>query len=391
MAVFGMVSAVAGFVKVRYLVDKAIIDNMVFRAHYRITSAILFVCCIIVTANNLIGDPINCINDGGVPGHVINTFCWITYTYTLPGQLHKPLEHVGHPGLGNEHLEEKRYHSYYQWVPFMLFFQGVLFYIPHWIWKNWEEGKIRMVSDGMRGALVGAKEERTARQNRLVQYVTETMHMHNTYAFGYFFCETLNFANVVMNIFFVDLFLGGAFLTYGSEVINFSNMNQENRTDPMIAVFPRITKCTFHKFGPTGSIQSHDALCVLALNILNEKIYIFLWFWFIMLSVLSGLALAYSMAVVMLPSTRETILKRRFRFGTPAGVSSLIRKTQVGDFLLLHLLGQNMNLMVFGEILDELCRRLNLGSTSNLPSAPSTLEMSPMYPEIEKFGKETET
>ena len=56
MAVFGLVSAVAGFVKVRYLIDKAIIDNMVFRCHYRITSAILFVCCIIVTANNLIGE-----------------------------------------------------------------------------------------------------------------------------------------------------------------------------------------------------------------------------------------------------------------------------------------------------------------------------------------------
>ena len=55
MAVFGLVSAVAGFVKVRYLIDKAIIDNMVFRAHYRITSAILFASCIIITANNLIG------------------------------------------------------------------------------------------------------------------------------------------------------------------------------------------------------------------------------------------------------------------------------------------------------------------------------------------------
>lgn len=50
-----MVSAVAGFVKVRYLIDKATIDNIVFRAHYRITSAILFLSCIIVTANNLIG------------------------------------------------------------------------------------------------------------------------------------------------------------------------------------------------------------------------------------------------------------------------------------------------------------------------------------------------
>lgn len=55
MTVFGLVSSVAGFVKVRYLIDKAVIDNMVFRMHYRITSAILFLCCILVTANNLIG------------------------------------------------------------------------------------------------------------------------------------------------------------------------------------------------------------------------------------------------------------------------------------------------------------------------------------------------
>lgn len=55
MALFGLVSAVAGFVKVRFLIEKAIIDNLIFRCHYRITSAILFVFCILVTANNLIG------------------------------------------------------------------------------------------------------------------------------------------------------------------------------------------------------------------------------------------------------------------------------------------------------------------------------------------------
>lgn len=54
-----------------------------------------------------------------------------------------------------------------------------------------------MITDGMRGSLVGVKEERTHRQSRLVQYLVETMHMHNTYAFGYFACEALNFINVV--------------------------------------------------------------------------------------------------------------------------------------------------------------------------------------------------
>lgn len=66
----------------------------------------------------------------------------------------------------------------------------------------------------------------------------------------------------VGNIFFVDVFLGGAFLKYGTEVVRYSGMNQENRTDPMIAVFPRVTKCTFHKFGPSGKKAAVVLSCV---------------------------------------------------------------------------------------------------------------------------------
>jgi innexin len=48
----------------------------------------------------------------------------------------------------------------------------------------------------------------------------------------------------ILNIVMVDKFLGGSFLSYGTEVIKYANMDQENRSDPMIEVFPRITKCT---------------------------------------------------------------------------------------------------------------------------------------------------
>ena len=40
-----------------------------------------------------------------------------------------------------------------------------------------------------------------------------------------------------------------------------------------------MTKCTFHKYGPSGTVENKDGLCILAQNIINEKIYIFLWFW----------------------------------------------------------------------------------------------------------------
>ena len=37
----------------------------------------------------------------------------------------------------------------------------------------------------------------------------------------------------------------------------------------MIYIFPRMTKCTFHKFGTSGEVEKHDALCILPLNIGN--------------------------------------------------------------------------------------------------------------------------
>jgi Innexin. len=52
----------------------------------------------------------------------------------------------------------------------------------------------------------------------------------------------------------VDKFLGNTFLNYGTKVIEFSNTDPENRTDPMIAIFPRMTKCVFHTYGPSGML-----------------------------------------------------------------------------------------------------------------------------------------
>ncbi|XP_059476338.1 innexin inx3 [Neocloeon triangulifer] len=397
MAVIGLASAVAGFVKIRHLVDKAVIDNAIFRMHYRVTSAILFLSCVIVTANNLIGDPINCIGDGAIDRHVINTYCWITYTFTMPSHRDKPIgSHVAYPGVGPVIPgEEPIYHSYYQWVPFVLFFQGILFYGPHYIWKNYEDGKMRMLTEGMRGPLFHNinSEERISRQKKVASYITDSLHTNNYYSSWYFLCEFLNFVNVIGNIFFVNRFLGGAFLDYGTDVLRFSELDQENRTDPMIAVFPRVTKCTFHKYGPSGSIQRHDTLCILALNILNEKIYIFLWFWFIILAVFTAIAIVLSAAVILMPNIREAVIRRKYRpLNNANNVPTLVRKTQLGDFLIVYLLGQNVSETVYSEVMEEVCQNLENNSNgpppsamlSAPPTAPPGLEMSNLYPTVEK-------
>merc|ERR1719430_2003218 len=93
------------------------------------------------------------------------------------------------------------------------------------------------------------------------------------------FCEFLFLINVVSNIFLMDLFLGGEFSSYGLEVATFvGEVDPQNRVDPMSRVFPRMTKCIFQKFGFSGTIETHDALCMLPINVVNEKIYLFLIF-----------------------------------------------------------------------------------------------------------------
>ena len=74
-----------------------------------------------------------------------------------------------------------------------------------------------------------------------------------------------------------------------------------------------MTKCTFHKYGTSGNIENHDVLCILPLNIVNEKIYIFIWFWFLVLGLLSFLVVLYRFIIIFSPYIRAYILRVRFR------------------------------------------------------------------------------
>ena len=314
MSVVGLLAGIGAVFKVRYLNDKAVVDNPVFRLHYRLTSALFFAFCVLTTAFNLFGKPIDCIiSDGFSRPDMFITYCWIQSTFTIAGsQAQQKVGQVfAHPGVGAEASgHEKRYHSYYQWVPFILFLQGVLFYLPHWLWKLYEGGRIRNLTDGSRGQKIGAEGERKTHCSALFRYLVETMRCHRNLIHVHVMCEILNFVNVVGNIYFINRFLNGVFLDYGTRVLGLSNEDQEERNDPMIEIFPRMTKCNLNYYGSSGTIQKVDALCLLPLNIVNEKIYIFLWFWLIFLAVVSGLALVYRIFFLQFPALRLFLIRR---------------------------------------------------------------------------------
>ena len=64
--------------------------------------------------------------------------------------------------------------AYYQWVPFMLFLQGCMFYIPHIIYKTFEGGKVKNYIDGLQ-AWVLDNNERSDKEHELAKNVVENI------------------------------------------------------------------------------------------------------------------------------------------------------------------------------------------------------------------------
>ena len=159
---------------------------------------------------------------------------------------------------------------------------------------------MKLLTADLGGPLVD-EEWTSQRKKRILDYFDYSgVHFNNWYLFRFALCEFLNFVNVIGQIYLLDDFFGGQFRQYGPSVVTYIEKTAPwERADPMELLFPKVTKCTFNKFGPSGSVQPYDALCILPLNVVNEKIFIFLWFWFVILAILTGFIILYRLVILI--------------------------------------------------------------------------------------------
>ncbi|KRT84566.1 Innexin [Oryctes borbonicus] len=389
----GQFDSLKAIVRVRYYS----IDNFVFKLHYRLTFYIFLVATILVTSRQYIGEHIKCLSDSGVPTHVMDTFCFFTTTFTIPQHYNSTLLKRGslaHPGVGpmgtrvNE--EEVRRHAYYQWVPFVLFAQAIMFYLPHIIWKGIEGGTLKRLADGLHNGIISetdsvdygdchimSKKERESRLEVIRGFIRNKEILNKSWSYYLIFCEHINFFNVIFQAFLIDRFLGGQFFSLGNHIIEHGVTADVTILDH---VFPKVTKCTFHKFGPSGSMQSHDAMCVMALNIINEKIYTFLWFWLIFLLLCSGLALLYRYASLLLHSRSKCFNEVVFSAWRPAKLSpwmyfTVTKHFDYTEWLFLNYLSQNMDGLAFRELFTLLAGDTDVKKNDDLYEKEKTLPL----------------
>ncbi|XP_023349349.1 innexin shaking-B [Eurytemora carolleeae] len=136
--------------------------------------------------------------------------------------------------------------------------------------------------------------EKKQKKKLLLDYLYDNLKNHNWWAYRYFFCELLALLNVCGQMFLMDRFFNGAFLTFGLEVIAFAERDQSGK-EGMIILSPRM---------------------------------------------------------------RAYLLYIRFRLIKREVVNTLVKKSKMGDWFLFYMLGQNVDSIIFKEVMHELARRL---------------------------------
>lgn len=162
-------------------------------------------------------------------------------------------------------------HTYYIWIPYVLVVCFLSCHIAYVLYQHILGGSI------LNTLLDTMKIVSKNKANLNVLLTRARIRTDSSVWFPSFaIYEIISFLTPVLQFCCLNILLDGKFLFLGVQ-------------DDVVfeEIFPKTVKCTFYKFGPAGSLQNHDTLCILPSNMVNEVIFFFLWFWLLFSSLLS--------------------------------------------------------------------------------------------------------
>jgi len=278
--------------------------------------------------------------------------------------LRLPLQYKGAcaGGDGENRSNTMVYNTYYQWVPLYLIFMAFLFYLPRMFWLNIEGGLMKFLCKGTTTRNI---EDADEKKSKLVRFFSQNIHnKYNIYFAGFVFCEFLNFFFVVAVIFLTHRFLHFRFLSYGFEVWQYYILPEEEQRmpgvkNPMCSAFPRVVSCDYWRFGAGGRQENINAICILNLNIINDKVFLLLWWWFYLLALLGLVRVIYRMTQCRSAMLRFKLLDIRLnrylrRSKNIENIKQFIVECKLGDWFIMYQLSKNLNRPFFMEFLTSI-------------------------------------
>ncbi|XP_013382698.1 innexin unc-9-like [Lingula anatina] len=363
------------------------------RLSHRWTVLILVVFSLFVNMKQYAGSPIIC----WVPDKFTsawkkytNQMCFIEPMYFIPFQ-----ERIPDPELPTPHF------TYYIWIPLVLLVQAAMFYAPRVVWR------LMCGSAGIniRSIILLLEKETMNNEKRknnvdlVCKYIERFLGRCRKYKidckgyvrriligywcfcvgrakgnylfFLFLWCKVLYVLNIIGQMFLLNWFLSSDFHSYGTEIIaDFMQWRDWTETSR----FPRVILCNLKIRVLGGNIHRHTVQCALPVNYFNERIYLFIWFWFLLLTIatIMGFFIWVSLAF---QRERQYFVRNCLKIKGLHKPGSKSDKNDLNEFVrdylrldgafILKLMARNTNDIVVADIVCKLFKRFQTKKYKN--------------------------
>lgn len=268
------------------------------------------------------------------------------------------------PEHREQQLEARSYNGWFKWTALVFLIQSVLFYIPHWIWKNFERGWVDSMTQDLKISDVVTSDVATQKIKLAAECFRNGKHLNTLYAAVMTLCELLNWTNVTLQLYILNYLFDNYFMDNPFNVIWVITEQPDDRLDPLEMTFPKSIACTLNTFGPSGSIDNKENFCTVPVNYFNEFCFILMWYWFIAVFVCTALSFLTNRLVLTVPIILKMSLRTSYK-GVGATVwNKICSKFGACDLLVLKTMLAEMNQKRAEELVNELALQIKVNRST---------------------------
>ncbi|CAL8146826.1 unnamed protein product [Orchesella dallaii] len=357
--------------------NKVATENWLFKLQTKLSLVLVYLGLLILMSPCVIlrDMPLDCFGPDPkiIPLEFLDAYCFLHGTYIVPEAINLRVGiDIPFPGIAPDGPSTTRLYQFrYIFYPFMLALQIFFIRGSRRVWKFLEGGRLKYLISELKIQIAKVDEEKLKKRIDIVTtYMSSNMTFRNSYAYRYVFCELLIMANLVFQFWLVNSLLDNEYLEFGwkgvryisslSKEPSWNDHDKEIVENPFIRLFPKMTICKIDVAGSSGNVVIHEALCVMTLNNIAEKVFFAMWFWFMFLAIVSTFGLIYRCSVLFSKRARymELCLKVDKSVCTREELKNLVDKYSYGDWFVLSLIQKNTDVWVFPQLLEELLRKM---------------------------------